>query len=196
MTVCGKVTGRLLTLAALSLLAACSDYNSASRAYQIGEYSQALLQFEKLAKAGDVHAQFDLAQMYNQGIGGDANPELGWLWLLQSAKGGYAAAMLDLGMRYESGVGQKQNFVMALSWYRKAAAAESAVACFNIATMYLLGSGVPKDMVRSYAWYVFADKLGSAAATARLEKLEKMLIPADLARAKKIAAEIIANPES
>ena len=195
MNLCGKGMGRLLTLAALCLLVACSDYNSASRAYQIGNYPQALLEFEKLAKSGDVQAQFDLAQMYNQGIGGDANPELGWLWLLQSAKGGYAAAMLDLGMRYESGVSQKQNFIMALSWYRKAAAAGSAVACFNIATMYLLGSGVPKDMVHGYAWYVFADKLGSAAAGARLEQLDKMLIPADIARAKKVAAELVANPE-
>ena len=75
MKACGKVTVRLLILAALSLLAACSDYDSASRSYQVGDYPQALLQFEKLAKAGDVHAQFDLAQMYNQGIGGDANPE-------------------------------------------------------------------------------------------------------------------------
>lgn len=194
MIACGKKIGLLLLAA--SLLTACSDYDSAARAYQIGDYPQARLEFEKLAKAGDIHAQFDLAQMYSQGIGGEQNSQVAWRWLLQSANGGNAAAMLDIGMRYESGVSQAQNFVMALSWYRKAAAAGHAVASFNIATMYIMGSGVARDLVRGYAWYVFADKLGSAAAVPRLDQLEKMLTPADLTRAKKLAAELIINPES
>ena len=182
--------------ASLTLLAACSEYNSASQQYQIGNYKQAFEQFEKLSKSGDVRAQFDLAQMYNQGIGITANAEMGWKWLLQSAKGGNPSAMLEMGMRYESGVGAEQNFIMALDWYRKASAAGNEVASFNIATMYILGAGVPKDLVRGYAWYMHSDKLGSAAAPARLERLNKLLTPDDIARAKKLAAEITANPES
>lgn len=192
---CGKLIRALLAGAALVLLAACSDYNMAQQAYQAGDYKVALERFEKLAKAGDVHAQFDLAQMYNQGIGVDANPEQGWLWLRQSANGGNPAAMLEMGMRFESGVGPEQNFIMALSWYRKASEAGNAVARFNIATMYLLGAGVPKDQVKAYGWFKFADKLGSPASQARMEQLEKLMTPLEIERGKKYAEELVKNPD-
>jgi TPR repeat protein len=182
--------------AVLSLLVACSEYNSASQQYQAGNYKEALEQFNKLARGGDVRAQFDLAQMYNQGIGTTEDRALGLTWLRQSANGGNALAMLEMGMRYESGVGFQQNFIMALSWYHKASAAGNAIARFNIATMYVLGASVPKDLVRGYAWYLFADQLGSPASAGRMEKLEKFLTLADIERAKKIAAQLAIDPES
>ena len=195
-SLCGKRLRQLLTVSALAVLAACSDYNQAQQAYQAGDHKLAFERFEKLAKSGDVRAMLDLAQMYSQGIGRDPDPEMGWLWLRQAANAGNAAAMLEMGMRYESGIGAEQNFVMALTWYKKASTAGNAVARFNIATMYMMGQALPKDPVHAYAWFRFAKKAGSSAAIARMQALEKTMTPAEVEQAKALAEKLETNPDS
>jgi len=56
-------------LSGLLCLAACSDYDRARNAYEGGDYKLAISRFEALAVKGDTKAQYDLAQIYFQGIG-------------------------------------------------------------------------------------------------------------------------------
>jgi TPR repeat protein len=55
----------------------CSDYRKARSAYEAGEYKKALHIFEQLSNDGDSQAQYDLSQMYLQGIGTNKNLEKG-----------------------------------------------------------------------------------------------------------------------
>jgi len=77
-----------LVLSGLLCLAACSDYDRARNAYEGGDYKLAISRFEALAVKGDTKAQYDLAQIYFQGIGTDKDSQKGWYWLGCGAGGG------------------------------------------------------------------------------------------------------------
>ena len=101
---------RGLACLALLLLTACSDYDRARNAYEGSDYALAIQRFEVLANAGHTQAQYDLAQIYFQGIGTAKDGQRGWYWLLSSAGGGNTAAMVQLGALFESGVGADRDF--------------------------------------------------------------------------------------
>jgi TPR repeat protein len=57
----------LPVLLAAVMLVACSDYQKARRAYEVGNFTEALQMLEKLAKDGDSRAQYEVALMYQIG---------------------------------------------------------------------------------------------------------------------------------
>lgn len=167
---------RLLAVLLMALaLGACSDYDRARRAYEAGEYAVALQRFDALARAGHGQAQYDLAQMYFQGIGGTKNGELGWHWLYSAAGSGNVSAMIQLGALFESGVGAPRDYAQAAQWYLRAARRGDPVGRFNLAMMYMKGIGVPRDEVAALAWFRLSYKAGSAAARDHADRLERAL---------------------
>lgn len=175
------------------LLAGCSDYDRARRAYEAGDYAQALTRFDALARAGDVQAQYDLAQMYFQGIGTAKNPLEGWHWLFSAAGAGNVAAMVQLGALFESGVGAERDYASAAQWYLRAARRGDPVGRFNLALMYLKGIGVPRDEVTALAWFRLSYKAGSAAGRDRADELERTLSRAERERAQALVEQLAAS---
>jgi TPR repeat protein len=180
--------GRVLACLAV-LLVACSDYDRARNAYEGGDYPLAIQRFEALAKDGHTQAQYDLAQIYFQGIGTEKDGQRGWYWLLSSAGGGNTAAMVQLGALFESGVGADRDYASAAQWYMRAARLGHAVGAFNLALMFMKGIGVPKDEVAALAWFRFSAKGGCVAARGPADELERELSKDEVARAEALSLE-------
>jgi TPR repeat protein len=182
---------RLIAGIALCLgLVACSDYDVARRAYEAGEYSLAIQRFEALAANGHAQAQYDLAQIYFQGIGVPRDGRKGWYWLLSAAGTGNVAAMVQLGALFESGVGADRDYATAAQWYLRAARKGDAVGRFNLASMYLKGLGVPKDEIAALAWFRLSFKAGGAAARDHADAVERLLTKDELLRVDELVKRL------
>jgi uncharacterized protein len=179
----------LLFLVGLSLIA-CSDYQRARSAYEAGEYTKAFQIFERLSQAGDSQAQYDLSQMYLQGIGTSKSLEQGWSWLNRAAEKGNIQAILELGVRYQASTSLENSEEMAFLWFQKAAMAGSAVGQYNLAHLYESGKQTPVDLVKAYAWMTLSNKSGNPAAAAEAKALRVKLSPDELASADNMIATL------
>ncbi len=65
---------------------------------------------------GSTAAQYDLAFMYEQGLGGRHDAKLAAHWYQLAAEGGDALAQFDYGQRCVLGVGVAQDPVEGLKW--------------------------------------------------------------------------------
>ncbi len=84
------------------------------------DYKQALSLFRKSAEQGHADAQFQLAQMYNDGIGVTQNDELAIYWYRKAAEQGVASAQFCLGIKYKLGQGFQQDDTLAQEWFERA----------------------------------------------------------------------------
>ena len=73
--------------------------------------------FRMAADKGHVAAQFELGQMYAQGLGVTQQFEEAAYWYLIAAKQGHAQAQFHLGFLYSHGQGVEQDYVKAYQWY-------------------------------------------------------------------------------
>ncbi|MDM7942436.1 MAG: tetratricopeptide repeat protein [Hydrogenophaga sp.] len=181
---------RLVTVLLALGVVACSDYDRARSAFEGGDYAKAFERYTVLAEAGDVRAQYDLSQMYFQGVGGQGDTQRAWHWLLTSADGGNVAAMVKLGSIYENGVGASRDNASAAQWYLRAARRGDPIGRFNLASLYLKGIGVPRDEVAALAWFRMALKAGGPAARSWADQLERRLTAEELARVDQIVEQL------
>ena len=178
----GVLRLQLVFLVCLGLLA-CSDYQRARSAYEVGEYTKALQIFERLSEAGNSQAQYDLSQMYFQGIGTSKSIEQGWMWMNRAADQGNIQAMLELGVRYQASTSLKNGEEMAFLWFQKAAMAGSPVGQYNLARLYESGKQTPVDLVQAYVWMTLSNKSGNPTAAPEVRALKARLSPDELASA-------------
>ncbi len=167
----------LLIVPIICLLAACSDYQEARRAYEVGRFTEALEKLEKLAQKGDARAQYEVALMYLQGIGTPVDPTRGGQWMMAAANNGNATAMVEIGGRFETGMNAEKNPILAFTWFRRAAATGDPIGMYKLAMLYESGEGIPADLPRAYAWYRLsknaAGKLAANRVYGRMNQLER-----------------------
>ncbi len=111
-------------------------------------------------------------------------------WYRKAAEQGYADAQYNLGHMYDKGEGVTQDYAKAMGWYRKAA----ADAQHNLGVMYGNGQGVPQDYAQAHMWYnLAASKFPPGedrdAAVKNRDIVAKMMTPAQLSEAQKLARE-------
>ena len=164
----------LLLVPMIGLLAACSDYQQARRAYEVGRFTEALEMLEKLAQKGDSRAQYEVALMYLQGIGTAVDPTRGGQWMMAAANNGNATAMVEIGGRFETGMNAEKNPILAFTWYRRAAATGDPIGMYKLAMVYESGEGMPQDLPRAYAWYRLSKNAAGKRAAARVyDRMDK-----------------------
>ena len=124
-----NISKTLLTIPAALALCVCLSvpakadyYDDALLTYQHGEYLDAFVMFEKLAKQGDPRAQFWIGTMWYEGKGKPQNYHEAYRWYLRSAYLGNANSQNNLGLIYEKGQVQPANPVVAYAWFSLAAA--------------------------------------------------------------------------
>ena len=128
-------------------------------------------EFKKDADRGHRICQFQIAMMYENGIGTEKNPEKAFEYYEKAANQGCAISQNALGYMYREGNGTAQNPEKAFEYYEKAANQGHADAQNNLAEMYKLGEGRVKNMKKAFEYYEKAANQGHAEAKIELEKL-------------------------
>jgi len=108
----------LFTLWAFTLVAvftACED-RRADKAYLRGDYAKTAKELEGLAKLGEPRAQYDLAVLYDKGLGVPQSDTEALRWYTRAAEQGDARAQYNLGLMYMNGQGVEPNLVLAYYW--------------------------------------------------------------------------------
>ena len=84
------------------------------------------------------------------------------------------------------------DYTTALSLLRPCAEQGSADAQYNLGIMYANGDGVGRDRVRAYMWYLIASSTGDDRALTYREELARLMTPAQIAEAQRLAREWLA----
>jgi len=104
-----------------SSVARADDIDDGVKAYDEGNYVQALKLLQPLATQGNAVAQYNLGVMYARGKGVIQDYQEARKWWQLAAKQGEAAAQYNLGWMYRTGDGVTQDYEEARKWYRLAA---------------------------------------------------------------------------
>jgi TPR repeat protein len=130
---------------------AVADFEKGIAAYQANDLPLAYKEFYASAEEGHAGSQFNVALMYEQGIGVAKDETEAVAWYQKSALQGSAVAQFNLGVLYENGRGTKVDFAKANDWYRKASAQGDALAIGNLGMLYVRGQGVKENKVAGVA---------------------------------------------
>jgi TPR repeat protein len=93
------------------------DFEKGWRAYEAGNYATALKEFRYLAERGNMHAQWHLGQMYDNGQGVFIDYQEAAKWYRMAAEQGWAMAQYNLGYMLSKGQGVPQDTLYAHMWY-------------------------------------------------------------------------------
>src|SRR5262245_13677689 len=183
----------LLLLGAAMLLSiapiTARPLEDADAAYDRGDYAIAVELYRPLAKQGDADAQFYLGFMYSQGWGVPRNYAEAVNWYRLAANQGNAPAQTALGSMYHDGLGVPQDYAEALKWLRLAADQGYDGAQDILGMLYRAGRGVPQNYVLAHMWFNLAAAQGDQFALANIEEIAKLMTPAQIAAAQKLARE-------
>jgi hypothetical protein len=89
-------------------------------AYDRANYATALKIWLPQANQGDPAAQTYVGEIYEKGLGIQADYNLAASWYGKAAEQGYSRAQINLGYLYESGLGVQRDLVTAMNFYRQA----------------------------------------------------------------------------
>jgi len=130
---------------------AIAHFDAGIAAYEANDLSLAYKEFLAAAEEGHADSQFNVALMYEQGIGVGKDEKQAVVWYGKSAALGNSAAQYNLGVLYENGRGTEIDYAKANEWYRKAAVQGDALAIGNLGMLYVRGQGVKEDKVAGVA---------------------------------------------
>ena len=150
-------------------------------------YAEAVRWYRRAAEQGEATAQNNLGLMYDRGEGVTRDYAEAVRWYRRAAAQGYATAQNNLGVMYSKGEGVTRDYAEAVRWYRRAAEQGDAAAQFNLGVMYAKGHGVPRNYIEAYMWYSLAAAQSDDVAVQNLNRLEKLMTPAQIAAAQERA---------
>lgn len=127
--------------------------------YKSSNYKEALICYGKAALEGDSIAEFNIAEMYFNGVGTDKNFVKAEKYYLLSSDKGYEFAQDKLAYYYFKGIGFDKDLNKSFELYQKSADEGKKVALYNIALMYSKGLGVEKNNEVAFNYYKKAAKL-------------------------------------
>jgi uncharacterized protein len=128
-----------------------ANFEAGIAAYQANDLPLAYKAFLAAAKEGHADSQFNVASMYEQGIGVGKDEKEAVVWYGKAASQGSAAAQFNLGVLYENGRGTAIDFAKANEWYRKASVQGDALAIGNLGMLYVRGQGVKENKIAGVA---------------------------------------------
>ncbi|MBA5867012.1 MAG: sel1 repeat family protein [Nitrospira sp. CR1.3] len=109
-------SGLILILSlTIGLVAACQD-RRADKAYLKSDYEKSAKELEPLANMGEPRAQYNLALLYDQGLGVPQSDALALRWYSRAAEQGEQRAQYNLGLMYMNGQGTAPDLVLAYYW--------------------------------------------------------------------------------
>lgn len=181
-------------LAILLATPAKAELDQGMKAFDRGDYATAFRELRGPAQAGNAAAQAKLGSLYMTGRGVKQDYAAAMRWLQQAADVSEPSAQTNIGVLYYEGDGVDRDFKQAASWFQKAADQGYADAQARLGTLYEYGFGVPKDYAKAYFWFALAAKGGSKEAAVARDSVGNVMVPADVAAAKKQVEAWKANP--
>lgn len=125
-------------------------------------------ELESAAEAGDVAAQFQLANLYLSGAFGSSDPDKALQWYRKSAEGGYTEANIRLAELYIQGLGGRQDFDEAIKWLQEPAKKGEVTAQTTLGWALIMGQ---QDYAGAAKWYESAAAQGYPEAISALASL-------------------------
>lgn len=117
------------------------------------------------AEAGDRVAQYQIAQMYEEGDGTKVDMHKAVEWYMKSADQAYPDARYKIGWLYANGIGLRQDYAQAAKWYRLSSTFDNHTESqFRLGDLYFNGRGVEHDYGKAIQYYKLAASKGHAAA--------------------------------
>ena len=126
---------------------------------------------KELAKSNDPAIQYELAQIYADGIGTNKNKKQAMNWMVKSARGGHADAQYYLARAYWKGDGVAKNRKVSAEWAKKAAENGHPGASYTYGAMLSNGDGTERDIAAARKWFKIALDRGIKSAQKALDKL-------------------------
>lgn len=105
------------------------------------------------AEKGEVESQYDLGNMYSEGIGVDADITKAMTWYDKAASQEFVKAQYKLGLIYYEGSSANKDRSLAFKQFRKAAEKGYPPAQFYLGKMYASGQGVKRDYETALEWF-------------------------------------------
>ncbi len=139
------------------------------------DYKKTVLWWKKAAMQGSDEAKYNLAILYEKGIGLDMDYNRAYKWYLSAAKDGNKNAQFNVANMYAKGAGVAVSLPAAFKWYKAAAEQGVKEAQYNLANRYAKGRGVSVDLVEAYKWYLILEEDGDVDAASSRIFMEKEL---------------------
>ena len=166
---------------------AVAYFEAGVAAYEVNNLPLAYQEFLAAAKEGHADAQFNVAMMYEQGIGVGKDEQEAVAWYGESAEQGNSAAQFNLGVLYENGRGTPIDYAKANKWYRKASVQGDALAIGNLGMLYVRGQGVEENKVAGVALLI---------ASATRDQSPENNAKRNLAATRGLTAEMVASAQA
>lgn len=176
-----------VVIATMATEVLAQDFNDGVKAVQNGDFATAVKIWTPLAEKGSREAQFNLAVMYDDGMGIPEDNAEAAKWYRKAAENGFPQAQLILGIMYVEGEGVPEDTEESLNWLLKAAKHKNGIgadAQVRIGRIYERGIGVEKDDVTAYVWFSVAAANGSEEAKWETPSVVKRLTSSQLAEAQ------------
>ena len=150
--------------------------------YRAGDFSEALMWYEKAAEQGNAWAQYWCGSIYDNGEGIAEDKEKALMWYEKVAEQGDIMAQNRCGDMYYNGEGTAEDKEKALMWYEKAAEDDvlAQIHFFDMycvgdviyaqnrcGDMYYRGEGTEADKEKALMWYEYAARQDDARAQVR-----------------------------
>lgn len=102
-----------------------ANFSEGLAAYDLGNYQEAHRLWSQSATKGDLQSQFNLAVIYEQGLGVEKNLQKAFFWYLKAAIQGDIDAQAMVAAMFEFGNGTEKNLYEARKWYSRIARQDS-----------------------------------------------------------------------
>ncbi len=179
------LTALILSMGLTASIPALADSNTtAPESSSVA--TMTLPELQAAAQAGNVRAQFYLANRYKLGQGVQQDYEQAFNWFQKAALQGAAPAQLNLGQMYAEGKGVDANMDQAKLWLGKAAKQGDNRASYNLALL----EERSKNLANAYQWYDLSARDGMLdqrikdKAQGKIRTLAANLSPQDIQDAK------------
>ncbi|MDX8525052.1 sel1 repeat family protein [Mesorhizobium sp. MSK_1335] len=126
-----------------------------------GGLAKAAVYYERAAATGLADAQYAVAQLYANGVGGKPHDDAQARFLLaQAARQNYDTAQIDLAAWMIEGRGGGRDLKSGFAWMKRAAEGGNVAAQNRLAKLYMGGIGTDPDLILAGAWYIVARRAG------------------------------------
>ncbi|MEQ9561971.1 MAG: tetratricopeptide repeat protein, partial [Woeseiaceae bacterium] len=116
--------------------AAAADFMAGIEAFKRGDYATALAEWLPMAEGGDLNAMYNVALIYDQGLGLPSDKLRALRWYRVPAEEGDVSAQFNIATIHHFGEGVPVDKKEAARWYRAAALMADEEAQFNLGLMY------------------------------------------------------------